>query len=61
MENKLNKQNCSKFKSIEQLLKKNHNIKTCFLSIMYDKKIIPYHRGPYNGLLRYHYPICSKT
>ena len=60
MENKLNKQNCSKFKSIEQLLKKNHNIKTCFLSIMYDKKIIPYHRGPYNGLLRYHYPIVVK-
>lgn len=60
MENKLNNQNCSKFKSIEELLKKNHNIKTCFLSIMYDKKIIPYHRGPYNGLLRYHYPIVVK-
>ena len=60
MENQLNKDNCNKFKSINNLLKCHPNIKTCFLSIMYNRKIIPYHRGPYNGLLRYHYPLIVK-
>ena len=27
------------------------------MSIMESKKTIPYHRGPYNGLLRYHFPL----
>lgn len=61
MENKLNKNNCNKFQSINNLLKSHSDIKTCFLSIMYDKKIIPYHRGPYNGLLRYHFPLIVKS
>ena len=52
MENKLNKDNCTKFSSIQKLLLQHSNIKTCFFLIMYDKKTIPYHRGPYNGLLR---------
>lgn len=60
MENKLNKDNCSKFQCINNLLKLHPNIKTCFLSIMYNKKTIPYHRGPYNGLLRYHFPLIVK-
>lgn len=61
MENKLNKDNCKKFSSIQKLLSQHLNIKTCFLSIMYDKKTIPYHRGPYNGLLRYHFPLVVNS
>ena len=52
--------NCKKFSEINLLLKKFTNIKTCFLSIIYKQKIIPYHRGPYNGLLRYHFPLIIK-
>ena len=45
------------FKTIYKLCKKHRNIKTCFFSIIKGKKIIPYHVGPYCGLLRCHIPL----
>ena len=48
------------FPNIDKLLSRNKNIRTCFLSIMSSKKLIPYHRGPYSGFLRYHFPIKVK-
>lgn len=57
--NKIYDSNLEYFSVIKQLLAKNSNIKTCFLSVMEQAKFIPYHRGPYNGLLRYHFPIIT--
>ncbi|MBW8781305.1 MAG: aspartyl/asparaginyl beta-hydroxylase domain-containing protein [Verrucomicrobia bacterium] len=37
-----------------RLLKKIPRIKTAFFSILSPHKHIPAHRGPYNGVLRYH-------
>tara|TARA_B100001175_G_C19432434_1_gene601857 strand:+ start:345 stop:860 length:516 start_codon:yes stop_codon:yes gene_type:complete len=45
------------FKTIYNLCEKHKNIKTCFFSIIKGKKTIPYHVGPYSGLLRCHIPI----
>ena len=45
------------FKTIYKLCEKHKNIRTCFFSIIKGKKIIPYHTGPYCGLLRCHIPI----
>jgi len=49
--------NLQYFNTLTKFLMKNKNIKTCFMSILEGKKTIPYHRGPYNGMLRYHYPL----
>ena len=53
----INYKNLKYFPIIKILLKKYNSIKTCFFSIMDHKKIIPYHRGPNSGYLRYHFPI----
>ena len=37
-----------------RILKKIPGMKTAFYSILAPKKHIPAHRGPYNGVLRYH-------
>ena len=50
-------QNIIKFPSIQMLLKKFTNIRTAFISIIKSPKVIPFHRGPYNGVLRCHFPI----
>ncbi len=42
---------------IKTLLSKFNNIQTCFFSIMEKKITIKYHKGPYNGVLRYHFPL----
>lgn len=57
--NKIYDSNLEYFSVIKQLLAKNPNIVTCFFSVMEQAKYIPYHRGPYNGLLRYHFPIIT--
>ena len=55
-----NLENLKHFPIINKLLKDHKEIQTCFFSIMEAKKIIPYHRGPYSGYLRYHIPIIIK-
>lgn len=37
------------------------NIYTCFYSVIKGKKKIPEHRGPYSGILRYHYTLFSSN
>ena len=51
------KKNLKSFPTIEILLNNHPEIETCFLSIMKKKIIIPYHRGPTNRILRYHFPL----
>jgi len=58
---KLYKENLKHFPTIESFLKKHNNIKTCFFSIMNKRKIIPYHMGPSNSILRYHLPIIMSN
>lgn len=55
--NKVFHDNLKKFKTLKILLNKYNNIKTCFFSIMEKEITIPYHKGPYNGVLRYHLPL----
>ena len=57
---KPNINNLKEFPIINELLRNNKEIQTCFFSIMKAKKEIPYHRGPYSGYLRYHLPIIIK-
>jgi len=45
------------FPTIDLFLKKFKNVNTCILSIMDQRKIIDYHRAPYSGELRCHFPI----
>jgi aspartyl/asparaginyl beta-hydroxylase (cupin superfamily) len=52
--------NLNNFPIISNLLTDHPEIHTCFFSIMKAKKNIPYHRGPYSGLLRYHIPIIME-
>lgn len=49
--------NINVFPTIKKFLNQFNNIRTCFFSIMKKNKIIPYHRGPYSGVLRYHLPV----
>ena len=58
---KLFTDNLKHFPTIETFLKKHNNIKTCFFSIMNKRKIIPYHMGPSNSILRYHLPIIMSN
>lgn len=37
------------------------DIYTCFYSVIKGKKDIPEHRGPYAGILRYHYTLFSSN
>ena len=51
------------FPTIENIIREkeidNEEIETCFISIINGKKNIPEHRGPYKGVLRYHYTVLS--
>jgi beta-hydroxylase len=46
--------NCRKCAETARLLKSIPGMKTAFFSILSPGKHIPPHRGPYNGVLRYH-------
>lgn len=50
-------ENIKHFSIIKNLLLNYPNIQTCFFSIMESKIKIDYHKGPYNGVLRYHLPL----
>ena len=52
--------NQDKFPLLTKLVDDN-NIYTCFYSIIKGKKNIPEHRGPYAGILRYHYTLFSSN
>lgn len=47
-------ENCIKCPKTAAILEKIPNLKTAFFSILFAQKHIPLHRGPYNGVLRYH-------
>ena len=47
-------QNAKKCPETTKLLKKIPGMKTAFFSILSPDKHIPIHKGPYNGVLRYH-------
>ena len=59
--NKIFENNLDHFDTLKTLLKKYNNIQTCFFSIMEKKINIPYHKGPYNGILRYHFPLIVQN
>ncbi|MDA2918234.1 aspartyl/asparaginyl beta-hydroxylase domain-containing protein [Desulfobacterota bacterium AH_259_B03_O07] len=48
------KENCRRCPETARILKRIPGMKTAFFSILSPKKHIPPHRGPYNGVLRYH-------
>lgn len=50
--------NEDKFPLLSKLVK-DDDIYTCFYSVINGKKSIPEHRGPYAGILRYHYTLFS--
>lgn len=47
-------ENAKRCPETTRLLKKIPGMKTAFFSILSPKKHIPAHKGPYNGVLRYH-------
>lgn len=47
-------ENCRMCPETTRILKKIPGLKTAFFSILSPNKYIPPHRGPYNGVLRYH-------
>lgn len=51
--------NNGKFNELEKIIKDNDDVVTCFYSVIDGKKNIPKHRGPYNGIIRYHYTLFS--
>lgn len=52
--------NQDKFPLLTKLVD-NNDIYTCFYSVIKGKKNIPEHRGPYAGILRYHYTLFSSN
>jgi ornithine lipid ester-linked acyl 2-hydroxylase len=46
--------NCARCPRTVELLKRIPGVQTAFFSILSPGKHIPAHRGPYNGVLRYH-------
>ncbi|NIP29217.1 MAG: aspartyl/asparaginyl beta-hydroxylase domain-containing protein, partial [Candidatus Dadabacteria bacterium] len=48
------KENCKRCPETARILKKIPGMKTAFFSILSPKKHIPAHKGPFNGVLRYH-------
>ena len=46
--------------TLKKVVKDNSKFYTCFISIMKGNINIPIHRGPYGGLLRYHYTLFSE-
>tara|TARA_B100001057_G_scaffold262098_1_gene262322 strand:- start:151 stop:507 length:357 start_codon:yes stop_codon:yes gene_type:complete len=61
MNNVLNNINVNYFPVIKQLLQSYPKIYSCFISVMEQNKYIPFHRGPYNGFLTYHFPIITNS
>lgn len=47
-------ENCRRCPETTRLLQKIPGMKTAFFSILSPRKHIPAHRGPFNGVLRYH-------
>lgn len=47
-------ENAKRCPETTRILKKIPDLKTAFFSILSPKKHIPAHKGPYNGVLRYH-------
>jgi beta-hydroxylase len=50
------------FPTIESIIRSDYckeKVETCFISIIDGKKNIPEHRGPFKGLLRYHFTVLS--
>lgn len=47
-------ENAKRCPETTRILKKIPNLKNAFFSILSPKKHIPAHKGPYNGVLRYH-------
>ncbi|MBA1147152.1 aspartyl/asparaginyl beta-hydroxylase domain-containing protein [Ectothiorhodospiraceae bacterium WFHF3C12] len=48
------KRNCEMCPETARILRRIPGLKTAFFSILAPGKRIPVHRGPYNGVLRYH-------
>lgn len=48
------KANCDRCPQTARLLRTIPGMRTAFFSILMPHKEIPFHRGPYNGVLRYH-------
>jgi beta-hydroxylase len=48
------KENCKRCPETARILKKIPGMKTAFFSILSPGKHIPAHKGPFNGVLRYH-------
>ena len=53
--------NLDQFPVLSETLARHPEIQTMFLSIMKGRQTVPYHRGSYNGVLRYHFPITKST
>lgn len=53
-----NNVNFTKFPELSKIVSTN-DIYTCFFSVIDDKKKIPKHRGPYAGIIRYHYTLIG--
>lgn len=51
---KLSEKNCRRCPETARIIKKIPGMKTAFFSILSPSKHIPAHKGPYNGVLRYH-------
>lgn len=51
---KLSERNCKRCPETARIIKKIPGMKTAFFSILSPDKHIPAHKGPYNGVLRYH-------
>ena len=49
-----NAENCARCPATEAALQRIPGMKTAMFSILAPRKKIPAHRGPYNGILRYH-------
>lgn len=49
--------NCTLLPKTTELIEGIPGIKNAMLSILREEKHLPKHRGPYNGLLRYHLPL----
>ena len=50
--------NQDKFPLLSKLIQ-NKDVYCCFYSVINDEKYIKVHRGPYSGILRYHYTLFS--
>src|SRR5687768_10908719 len=48
------RKNCKKCPETLRLIEKIPGMKTAFFSILAPQKHLPAHRGPFNGVLRYH-------